>query len=63
MAEVHPVFVFEVAQDINLDRVERVLGAGSARQTFRHWGRATSLFQYRPAPLRVSQVQAALTVG
>lgn len=62
MPEIHPIFVFEVAQAIDLDLVERLLGGGSARQTFRHRGRATSFFQYRPAPLRISQERASLAI-
>lgn len=53
MPEIHPIFVFEVALAIDLDAAERSL-AGAERQSFRHRGRATSFFQYRPAPLRVS---------
>jgi hypothetical protein len=54
MPEIHPIFVFELALAIDLDAAERTL-AGAERQIFRHRGRATSFFQYRPAPLRVSQ--------
>jgi hypothetical protein len=60
MAEIHPIFVFEVAQAIDLDHAERSIGRGSERPRFRHRGRVTSFFQYRPAPLRVSQEQAPL---
>jgi hypothetical protein len=62
MQEIHPIFVFEVAQAIDLDQTERSL-AGAERPAFRHRGRATSLFQYRPAPLRVTQEGASLAVG
>lgn len=62
MPEIHPIFVFEVAFAIDLDAAERTL-AGAERQIFRHRGRATSLFQYRPAPLRVSQEGAELAHG
>ncbi|HWA59700.1 MAG TPA: hypothetical protein VG692_20765 [Gemmatimonadales bacterium] len=62
MPDIYPIFVFEVALAIDLDAAERSL-AGSARQTFRHRGRATSFFQYRPAPLRVSQEGAQLPHG
>ncbi len=63
MAEIRPVFVFEVAQAIDLDQVELLLGGGSVRPTFRHRGRATSFFQYRPAPVRISQDRAAIPLG
>ena len=62
MPEIHPIFTFEVAQSIDLDQTERLL-AGAERPAFRHRGRATSLFQYRPAPLRVALEGARLTVG
>jgi hypothetical protein len=62
MPEIHPVFTFEVAQSIDLDQTERLL-AGAERPALRHRGRATSLFQYRPAPLRVTLEGAPLTVG
>lgn len=63
MPEIHPIFVFEVAQAIDLDHAERSIGSGSERQTFRHRGRATLFFQYRPAPLRVSQERARIVIG
>ncbi len=62
MPEIHPIFVFDVAQGIDLDHTERLL-TGAERPTFRHRGRATSLFQYRPAPLRVTQEGARFSVG
>lgn len=61
MPEIHPVFVFEVALAIDLDAAERSL-AGAARQAFRHRGRATTFFHYRPAPLRVSQETARVRI-
>lgn len=63
MPEIHTIFVFEVAQAIDLDQAERSMGGGSERQTFRHRGRATLFFQYRPAPLRVSQERAPISIG
>lgn len=63
MPEIHPIFVFEVAQAIDLDQAERSMGGGSERQTFRHRGRATLFFQYRPAPLRVSQERTPISIG
>ena len=62
MPEIHPIFVFEVAQAIDLDQAERLIGVGSERPLFRHRGRVTSFFQYRPAPLRVSQERAAVAI-
>jgi hypothetical protein len=62
MAEVHPIFVFEVAQGVDLELAERTI-QGAERPAFRHRGRATSLFQYRPAPLRVTQEGPTIDVG
>jgi hypothetical protein len=62
MPEIFPIFVFEVAQAIDLDLAERAIGGGSERQLFRHRGRVTSFFQYRPAPLRVSQERASIAI-
>jgi hypothetical protein len=62
MPEVHAIFVFEVAQGIDLEVAERTLGRAE-RPGFRHRGRATSLFQYRPAPLRVTQEGAPIALG
>jgi hypothetical protein len=61
-AEIHAIVVFEVAQAIDLDACERLL-RGAARPGFRHRGRATSLFQYRPAPLRVAQDGSPLSLA
>ena len=63
MPEIHPFFVFEVAQGIDLDQAERVIGSGSERQTFRHRGRATTFVRFRPAPLRVVREGAPLSLG
>jgi hypothetical protein len=54
MPEIHPIYVFDVALGIDLDQAERTL-RGAARQVFRHRGRVTNVFHYRPAPLRLSQ--------
>jgi hypothetical protein len=62
MAEIHAVFVFEVAQAIDLDRTEQLL-AGAERPALRHRGRATALFHFKPAPLRVEQGGSPLALG
>jgi hypothetical protein len=62
LPEIHPIFVFEIAFAVDLEAVERRL-AGAERQLFRHRGRATSFFQYRPAPLKVSQEGRSLAHG
>jgi len=63
MPEIHSMYVFEVAQSIDLDQAEHSIGISTARQLFRYRGRATSYFQYRPAPLRVSQDGTSIAVG
>jgi hypothetical protein len=63
LPEIHPFFVFEVAQGIDLDQAERAIGGGSERQTFRHRGRATTFVRFRPAPLRVVQDGPPLSLG
>jgi Uncharacterized conserved protein len=62
MFEIHPILVFEVAQAIDLDHAERLL-SGAERPSFRHRGRATALFQYRPAPLRIAQEGASIAIA
>jgi len=62
MPEIHPIVVFEIAQAIDLDRTEQLL-SGAERPSLRHRGRSTAFFQYRPAPLRVSQEGVPIAVG
>ncbi|MEO8636156.1 MAG: hypothetical protein ABI587_12855 [Gemmatimonadales bacterium] len=63
MPEIHPFFVFEGAQGIDLAQAERIVGGGSERQMFPHRDRATAFVRFRPAPLRVAQEGAPLLLG
>ncbi len=51
----YPLFAYEVAQSIDLDAAERRVVAGKERQTVKYKRRAPAYFEYRPAPLRVTQ--------
>jgi hypothetical protein len=61
-AEIHAIVVFEIAQGVDLEHSERLLRGGE-RPAFRHRGRATSLFHYRPAPLRITQEGSQTLAG
>lgn len=50
----HALFAFEVGQSMDLAACERLIPA-LGRQTLHHPRRAPQSFQYRPAPLRMSQ--------
>src|ERR1043166_7854422 len=51
----HPLFVFEVGFAIDLERAADRLPAGVERPVLRHRERASTPFEYRPAPLRLAQ--------
>ncbi len=51
----HPLYVFEVGLAIDLDAAARGLQVAPGRQVLRHRERASSPFDYRPLPLRISQ--------
>ena len=51
----HPLFVFEVGFSIDLERAADRLPAGVERPVLRHRERSSTPFEYRPAPLRLSQ--------
>jgi hypothetical protein len=57
------LLAYEVAYAIDLDEAERRVTALTARARLRHKRRAPRYFEYRPAPLRVTQETAPLTVG
>lgn len=63
MPEIHVLLTFEVAQAIDLEAVQRQAGPGSERPGPSHRGRPSTLFQYRPAPLRFSRPAAPLPLG
>jgi hypothetical protein len=59
----HPLFVFEIGLSVDLDACERQLQEPAGRQEIRHRGRGTHFFQYRPAPLRISQQTGDMQIG
>jgi hypothetical protein len=50
----HASFAFDLGRDVDLDRCERLI-AETERQTVRHRRRVPQHFDYRPAPLRLTQ--------
>lgn len=59
----HAIFAFEAAQAVDLDRAERRLATAAARLRIRDPRRAPASFEYRPAPLRVTEDCPSLAVG
>jgi hypothetical protein len=57
-----PLFIFEVGQSIDLESAARRIQAATERQALRHRGRPSTLFEYRPAPLRISQDLGPVTM-
>lgn len=50
----HSIFVYDVAFSIDLEETERRI-ASTQRETIKHKRRAPRYFEYRPAPLRITQ--------
>src|SRR5437867_1197119 len=59
----YALFAYEVGQSIDLDECERRITALTERATIRHKRRAPKYFEYRPAPLRVTQEMEPVVVG
>src|SRR5262249_59587112 len=59
----YAVFAYDVGLSIVLEECERRITALTQRATIRHKHRAPDYFEYRPAPLRVSQDVEPLLVG
>src|SRR5438132_2013167 len=59
----YALFAYDAGLAINLDESERRITALTQRAAIRHKRRAPRYFEYRPAPLRVSQEGEALAVG
>src|SRR6266478_4680893 len=59
----YALFAYDAGLAINLDESERRVTALTQRAAIRHKHRAPRYFEYRPAPLRVSQEGEALAVG
>src|SRR5438445_13595826 len=59
----YALFAYDAGLAINLDASERRITALKERATIRHKRRAPRYFEYRPAPLRVTQSGERLAVG
>jgi hypothetical protein len=59
----HSIFVYDVAFSIDLDEAERRTSSDTQRETIRHKRKAPSYFEYRPAPLRISQDAAPVQLA
>lgn len=59
----YALFAYEAGLSIDLDRCEHTITALTQRERLRHKRRAPQYFEYRPAPLRVTQDTHALFVG
>jgi hypothetical protein len=59
----HALFAYDMGLSINLDEAERHITATKQRSRVHHKHRAPTYFDYRPAPLRVTQRVDTLTVS
>jgi len=59
----YAVFAYDIGLSINLEEAERRISAGTERGRLRHKARAPQYFEYRPAPLRLTQEGSVLAVG
>src|SRR5437762_3010414 len=59
----YALFAYEIGLAIDLDACERRISALTKRERLRQKRRAPRYFDYRPAPLRVTQDIDALAVG
>jgi hypothetical protein len=59
----HSIFVYDVAWAIDLDVAERSITAVTQRETIKHKRKAPRYFEYRPAPLRISQATAPVRIA
>src|SRR6059058_6237673 len=59
----YALFAYDAGLGINLDESERRITALTQRAAIRHKRRAPRYFEYRPAPLRVTQEREVLAVG
>src|SRR5262245_37825764 len=54
----HCLFVYDAAFSIDVNEAERRITSAKQRETIKHKRRAPRYFEYRPAPLRISQESA-----
>src|SRR5262245_11769785 len=53
----HSICVYDAAFSIDLNEAERRITSAKQRETIKHKRRAPRYFEYRPAPLRISEDQ------
>lgn len=59
----HALFAYDIGVAINLEEADRYITAGTERGRLRHKARAPQYFEYRPAPLRLTQEGEVHTIG
>lgn len=59
----YALFAYDIGMAINLDKAERHVSAIKERGRIRHKARAPHYFEYRPAPLRLTQETVPLAFG
>lgn len=59
----YPIFAYDVARALDLDAAERRVIAAKERQAVKQKRRAPAYFEYRPAPLRITQPAAVHEFG
>src|SRR5207249_11933857 len=59
----YALFAYDAGLAIDLDESERRITAMKQRASIRHKHRAPKYFDYRPAPLRVTQEGTPITLG
>src|SRR5688572_31468675 len=59
----HTIFVYDIAFSIDLNQTERHITSAAQRETIKHRRRAPRYFDYHPAPLRISQEVAPITIA
>jgi len=59
----YALFAYDVALAIDLTEAERRISAATHRDTLKRTHRAPKYFEYRPAPVRLTQPAEALTIG
>jgi hypothetical protein len=58
----HSIFIYDIAFSINLNEAEQRITSFKQRETIKHKRRAPRYFEYRPAPLRISQDSGAVDI-
>jgi hypothetical protein len=59
----YALFVYDIGLSIDLDEAERRVSSAKQRDTLKHTHRAPRYFEYRPAPVRVTQRIEPLPLG